>query len=216
MSPQTRFEALWRTLIMDCWKGQYPAPQEAGHAFARTVIFGHIYLPLKENAFTAIGRGAQNWDVLKGLSNDEKECIELYQSIRGSLPGTETGQSSDALAEVENPTKFLPHFEGTMLSENWAEFSDAVIEGIDEPFSSWRVSQSTRPLVITNTGLLGLGPSASKEGDEVWILAGACGPFALRSGADGTYHVIGEAYIHRTMNGEAVIEPENLQNFILA
>ncbi|KAF5263357.1 hypothetical protein FOXYS1_5894 [Fusarium oxysporum] len=216
--PQSRFEALWRTLIMDRWKGLYPAPQEAGHAFARTVIFGHLYLPLQENPFAAFETTARNWEILKTLSDDEKECtnlIELYQAAWGDLPEIEIGESAD-LTEIEHPTKFLPNFEGTMYSGNWQEFSDAVIEDIDGYFSTWRVSQSARPLVITDTGLLGLGHGASKQGDEVWVLAGACVPFLLRKVTNGTHQVVGEAYIHGIMNGEAVVGTKSLQDVILA
>lgn len=34
-SDETRFEALWRTVLRDTWKGCWPAPDEAGMAFVR-------------------------------------------------------------------------------------------------------------------------------------------------------------------------------------
>lgn len=36
---RTSFEALWRTLIADCWKGKHPAPPEAGFAFVDRLIW---------------------------------------------------------------------------------------------------------------------------------------------------------------------------------
>jgi hypothetical protein len=37
-SIQTRIEALWRTLVMDCYNWQHPGPLECGFAFAKSII----------------------------------------------------------------------------------------------------------------------------------------------------------------------------------
>jgi hypothetical protein len=51
---------------------------------------------------------------------------------------------------------------------------------------------------------LGLGPVSSDIGDELWILRGARMPFVLRRRDDRQYQLIGEAYVHGIMHGEAV------------
>lgn len=58
----------------------------------------------------------------------------------------------------------------------------------------------------TKGGLVGLGPkSTSVElGDQVWLLRGASVPFVLRPAGDGTFHVVGEAFVYGIMREEAV------------
>lgn len=68
----------------------------------------------------------------------------------------------------------------------------------------WNVL-SLNALCATVGGRLGLGPSSSVEGDEVWVLAGARAPFLLRrvSGPEQgenrnggpSYRLVGEFYI---------------------
>ncbi|KAF7525633.1 hypothetical protein G7054_g11005 [Neopestalotiopsis clavispora] len=58
-------------------------------------------------------------------------------------------------------------------------------------------------------GYLGMGPLTMRPGDEVWILFGGRVPFILRprrtSGqADNGYILIGQAFVHGIMHGEAV------------
>ncbi|KAK0609423.1 heterokaryon incompatibility protein-domain-containing protein [Immersiella caudata] len=51
---------------------------------------------------------------------------------------------------------------------------------------------------------LGMGPVSSQVGDEVWILKGARTPFILRRKGPDQYQLIGEAYVHGIMHGEAL------------
>jgi hypothetical protein len=51
--------------------------------------------------------------------------------------------------------------------------------------------------------LLGLAPSLATKGDEVWLLKGANTPHVLRRDKDGHHALVGEAYLHGYMNGEA-------------
>ncbi|RYP63766.1 hypothetical protein DL771_009127 [Monosporascus sp. 5C6A] len=50
---------------------------------------------------------------------------------------------------------------------------------------------------------LGNGPRAVEKGDQVWILSGAKVPVILRPANEGRWKVVGEAYIHGIMQGEA-------------
>jgi hypothetical protein len=79
-----------------------------------------------------------------------------------------------------------------------------------------------RAFFITSNGSMGLGPSKTKPGDQVVILSGASVPALLRlseepvlvpeisnaaastSRSIGRYQVIGEAYVHGIMGGEAI------------
>jgi hypothetical protein len=57
---------------------------------------------------------------------------------------------------------------------------------------------------VTEKGYLGLGPVHLQPGDSVAIFGGAAVPFVLRERADKTYQLIGEAYIDKIIDGEAV------------
>jgi hypothetical protein len=63
-----------------------------------------------------------------------------------------------------------------------------------------------RKLLRTRGGLLGLGPKSTdvEKGDQIWVLRGATVPFVLRPADDGKYRLIGEAYVHGAMRGEAL------------
>jgi len=56
----------------------------------------------------------------------------------------------------------------------------------------------------TDTALLGVGPINAMVGDEVWVLAGARTPVVLRPSASGRHQLLGEAYVHGAMHGQAL------------
>lgn len=66
------------------------------------------------------------------------------------------------------------------------------------------IRKKARRLMVTDNGLVGMGPCRAREGDVVVVL-GACSiPLVLRiTGEPKAYQVIGEAYLHGYMNGEA-------------
>jgi hypothetical protein len=57
---------------------------------------------------------------------------------------------------------------------------------------------------ITEKGHLGLGSVHLQPGDSVAIFGGAAVPFVLREREDKKYQLIGEAYVDKIMDGEAV------------
>ena len=61
-----------------------------------------------------------------------------------------------------------------------------------------------RYLMRTDSNLLDVAPLGSRLGDEVWILAGATTPFVLRSLDGGQRDLVGDAYVHGVMHGEAL------------
>lgn len=78
-----------------------------------------------------------------------------------------------------------------------------------------RAATEGRSLFCTRGGRLGLGPKSTGHDpnckDEVWILNGARVPFILRREHDNRYRIVGEAYCHGIMYGEAITErPESI------
>jgi len=61
-----------------------------------------------------------------------------------------------------------------------------------------------RVMISTTTGFLGLAPHGSEEGDMIFVVLGVHVPFVLRPLSDGTFHLIGEAYMQGIMHGEAL------------
>ncbi len=60
-----------------------------------------------------------------------------------------------------------------------------------------------RAIFRTEESYLGNGPQAVLPGDQVWIVAGAATPLVLRPRENGRFSMIGEAYVHGIMKGEA-------------
>jgi len=67
-----------------------------------------------------------------------------------------------------------------------------------------------RSFIVTEEGLVGLGPSNTEVGDFIVIIAGANTPFIVRpsqagEGTAGSFSLVGEAYVHGVMGGEALL-----------
>lgn len=70
---------------------------------------------------------------------------------------------------------------------------------------------SGRTLILSEEGYLGLAPSASSVGDLICVLYGCHAPVILRPSEDSNLHtLIGDAYVHGLMDGEALGLAEKL------
>jgi hypothetical protein len=56
----------------------------------------------------------------------------------------------------------------------------------------------------TEKGLLGWVPPSAQTGDKVCLFAGCSSPWIIKEGNNGDYVLVGDAYIHRIMYGEAM------------
>jgi hypothetical protein len=72
-----------------------------------------------------------------------------------------------------------------------------------------------RRVVVTKDWRPGIAPKSAQRGDCVCIINGSRTPVILRKLANGTYGVIGQAYIEGIMRGEAVPKTEETE-FILS
>ena len=66
-----------------------------------------------------------------------------------------------------------------------------------------------RRLFVTEKGYMGLGARSIHTGDKVFVFPGATVPFVLRTSTEGYYSLVGEAYVHGIMRGEALKDPNN-------
>lgn len=72
------------------------------------------------------------------------------------------------------------------------------------PFTERMIFVKGRRMVVLSNHYIGLVPAGSQKDDLIWILKGGKVPFVLRrvSGED-CWELIGEAYIHGIMQGQA-------------
>ncbi|KAK0613989.1 heterokaryon incompatibility protein-domain-containing protein [Immersiella caudata] len=64
----------------------------------------------------------------------------------------------------------------------------------------------TRAMFLSSDGYFGFATYETEPDDEMWILEGGRTPFILRPRATGGYQLIGDAYVHGVMHGEAMTE----------
>ena len=101
--------------------------------------------------------------------------------------------------------KFLPHVQAT------AEIPSYQFKGPKDGDSEWsRQLYKEKSLFSTSTGNIGSSSTATRTGDEIWVLAGSNFPIILRPLQNGHYELVGEAYVRGIMNGEALWLDGNL------
>lgn len=61
-----------------------------------------------------------------------------------------------------------------------------------------------RRLFLTDGNYIGLRAQSTQIGDQVWLVSGPSTPFILRPMQNSRYRLIGEAYVHGIIRGEAV------------
>jgi len=73
-----------------------------------------------------------------------------------------------------------------------------------------RAALTMRRFAISQKGYFALVPRGTQHGDSIVVFEGACVPFVLRSMQNGEegYELLGEAYVHGIMQGEALRMPD--------
>ncbi|EPE33782.1 hypothetical protein GLAREA_06795 [Glarea lozoyensis ATCC 20868] len=84
----------------------------------------------------------------------------------------------------------------------------------------WKLSMlyaiTLRKLFISDEGWLGLAPMNSVPGDRIALLEGGRVPFILRpTGNENQFEMVGDAYVHGIMDGEAWDEGKDLIDIVL-
>jgi Heterokaryon incompatibility protein (HET) len=187
---ELRLAAFWRTLIADTEIHRQSSPDNCFEYYLKDVISNFIS--------RAIGDGQSRTDCLAGL------------------------QDLHALGDREPSLAFL----STDGMPNWCDeiglFEDMVdrkrfsalrIEFQDKGARFWEVVQAFftyRRVIRTTEDHIGLGPESVDVGDRVCIVQGARTPFIIRKEegyGPNEYRLIGDAYIHGMMHGEALKAP---------
>lgn len=77
-------------------------------------------------------------------------------------------------------------------------------EPLEDYLALVRLWTRERSLILSASGYIGLAPAATLPGDKICVLYGGHMPIVLRPQADNSYVVVGDAYIHALMDGEAM------------
>ena len=201
---QDRIEAFWRTLIADLGSGgsAHPAPTWLGQAFRQTLM--EVFRPYQEAML--------HFEGLMTLARSTPEAAALIPSLEEVLREKDRrAYVYDKQRTQASSSERLPadHDEPSELQETIQEFRRQ--EALAVPFIR-QLSRimAGRRVFRTNHTLLGLGHEATRPGDHIFLLLGARVPFVLRpiSPAEGNsracYEMVGEAYVHGIMQGEAL------------
>lgn len=102
-------------------------------------------------------------------------------------------------AKSENTTSPKTKENGTSTQSSFQDHE----RGDERRYMTAIRAESTR-CFLTRDGRLGLGPRITAGGDQIWLPMGADTPFVLRPLHDGNFKILGQAYLHGVMHGEAV------------
>ena len=181
---QDRVEVLWRAMIWDIYGHAHVEDLHPAPLFLADSFFAWIYSIL-EGQMNQVRPAelAMGLDILQSSSRsptlERREAGALTSLLKSkiSLDGFEI----PVKYKQADPVTFTSHASGVTWSQQ---------------------------LFLMDTGYLGMGPKSGALGDEVWIISGCSFPMVLRrlNGHKNSYNLLGRAYIHGVMHGEAVGE----------
>jgi hypothetical protein len=216
---QSRFEVLCRTLLVDSFLGQHPASWDDCCDAVLDVLHDELYrrqitavLILFCEMDNTTMRSTENLEeTLDRSLNYERarEEVGQYFTEMQKILGSQAVVDGDIIFPPEferfearrassvekcfETKRFLHELNGRQLSGPGRQ----ALMRLDEMLKC-------RDLFITNQGHLGVGLTSLEVGDEVWVLVGVRVPLILRPVGEGQYRLVGEAYVHGIMHGEAI------------
>ncbi|KAE8358627.1 hypothetical protein BDV27DRAFT_163403 [Aspergillus caelatus] len=224
---QARTEALWRTLCADQKRGgSFPAPTAYGDFFRRmlcrlTCVKAEETARAAEHDPNLVVLEAALYHIRQVLSNPPISNLPSEEIQRTFGDPDKNLSSADlqtlthllyklhflGVVEEEDPwTPTIDEIEESYRSTKWQTWEESsALPGDDIEFhEALRSKLGRRRLFVTEKRYLGLGPASMLDGDEVWVIPGAGAAFVLRPVEQETFSLIGAAYVHGAMNGEAV------------
>jgi len=187
---QPAFEALFRTLVQDCFEEHWKEPGS-----------DNLYKPVP---YTAAAESFKHWLKLH-ISEFSRQCGYKEPLLVVSDPAiVDFYLASPLFPEMSELLSFTTKY-NELLDPTSAMQSDEYESEIIYPlrlFQLMRLGAAQRALARTTRNYLVLGPASMAEGDEIWFLRGARVPFALRSMPNGQHEIVGEVYVHGYMQGE--------------
>ncbi|KAK0649992.1 hypothetical protein B0T16DRAFT_411009 [Cercophora newfieldiana] len=121
-------------------------------------------------------------------------ALEIIRSARSTIGKFLSGGEGEIVSDVSDEQLKSVLRAGSFVDPETLRPEDVVIETI----------MAQRRFFVTVDFRLGIGPSDMIPGDAVSILAGCNFPMVLRRLENGSWVVVGEAYVHKYMAGEAI------------
>ncbi|CAO2649165.1 Nn.00g101140.m01.CDS01 [Neocucurbitaria sp. VM-36] len=106
------------------------------------------------------------------------------------------------------------------ISDDLLSLYDGGVRDTEEPVSSseyetvFSHAQHIK-LFMTKALYLGVGSESLREQDSIWIIAGSRIPLILRDGGTGVFRLVGGAYLHGFMHGEALEQDLSFQDITI-
>ncbi|KAK5652709.1 hypothetical protein OQA88_10303 [Cercophora sp. LCS_1] len=176
-------EVLWRTVIADTAWDKHPAPVDFGHAFV------HNYIGM------LICRTASDWTTTR-FERELEDMVRHIQRLRSVDPAS-------VFPDGDEMRRLAHMLKGEDLEHN-RELLIEVMGKVEELGAHMNRACVHRRLARTDFNLLSLVPMSTEAGDSIWILPGMSTPFVFREMPNGNVELIGEAYVHGIMFGEAM------------
>jgi hypothetical protein len=139
------------------------------------------------------------------LMDDLSRTIIADRLHHGEGGSTEPSACFSAYLEVCRVKYEMSLFKRNGESLPWMQ-RDVTTEGEGSKYSNSSIVAEGRSLCVTKKGRLCLAPSETKVGDKVAILYGGKTAYILRP-AEDDFELLGEAYVHGLMKGEALEDP---------
>lgn len=195
---QDRAEVFWRTLIADQAQDRYPAPASVAGAFYEHMLMHNSMVVLKSEAADHKSK-LDRLGPLDQLAASSTAAAETVPSLLRILERRDVYAKIQALQDSNDAlTPDQEHYLRQTSREVLA------LESRSLPFSRQLGTMfASKRLIATIRGYVGAVPISTRPGDLVSLLPGARVPFILRARSDGRFRLVGEAYVHGIMQGEA-------------
>ncbi|KAJ4301779.1 Ubiquitin-like protein [Kalmusia sp. IMI 367209] len=144
----------------------------------------------------------------------------LFQAIAAELNEAGDEDPLESITHVfthGNSSHYVDEYPFKVYSANSARSCVAGLidsHGLTPVYQDWSYfitvanrSCKEQRIIQTESGLLGLAPRASLDGDVIAIMPGCDVPIVLRPQEDGAFSVLGECYVYELSCGEALLGP---------
>lgn len=193
-----KLEAFWRTLIenTDRWDHTeeqlnftHPAPSSMARSFRCSILV------------------RVSWAIMDAGASPLSE--QLVASIFTSLNTLSAMDPHNLIPTPDSVHRFVEKESSFPPSELLTDTHLATLPPEFTPYPEALRSVKEAKFFRTRKGFMGTGPLSMREGDSVWLFPGAQVFFILREklGTD-RFELIGDAYVHGLMHGEACKDVE--------
>jgi Heterokaryon incompatibility protein (HET) len=190
---QSRIEAWWRSSIADMRRDEYPAPTKLEISFSACLLDAL----LRRLCSYAEGKcSSSEWSI---LISSYHELTQM--DSRNVLPPL-SALAPFANVIAQNPGVWFKVVAASETRNAAQDYENACGRCL------------LKLIFSTSKGYIGNGPATLRENDEIWIIKGSDVPLAVRrlpdlaENGETQYHLLGEAYIHGAMHGEAFADEE--------